>query len=373
MKNHVDGRAVVKHEPINVADYERLACELLDKSAYDYFAGFAGDGVSLRQNVDSYKRIGLRPRMLRDVSERKKTVQLFGQTAQLPLIVAPTAFHALAHKDGEIATARAAESLGIPMCLSTLANNTMEDVTASTTANIWFQLYVYRDKGVTKSLVERAGKTGCKALVVTVDSPLLGRRENDVRNNFSLPAHLTIANLEESSLDQLPRQSSDSGLAAYIEELYDTSLTWKDIEWLKSLTNLPLVVKGILRADDAVSAIKSGASGIVVSNHGGRQLDTTIAPILALPEVVEAAGDAATILIDGGVRRGTDVLKALALGASAVLIGRPIIWGLAVNGWLGAKSVLEILRDELDLAMALAGCPDLASITRDLIVLPQEK
>ena len=265
---------------------------------------------------------------------------------------------------------KACASLGTTMVLSTLSNLSMEEVTAATTADTWFQLYVYKDKGITKSLVERAQAAGCRALVVTVDSPLLGRRENDVRNRFHLPRHLKIGNLSGPMMEKLPTGVGDSGLAAYIHSLYDTAVTWKDLEWLKSLTKLPLLVKGILREDDARQAIKCGAEGVIASNHGGRQLDTAIATIRALPEIVEAVGSEATVLVDGGIRRGTDVLKALALGAQAVLVGRPVIWGLATNGWQGARDVLKTLSDELDLAMALSGCPDVESITRDLVLLP---
>lgn len=285
----------------------------------------------------------------------------------MPVLIAPTAFHALANSEGEKATARAAARANTIMVLSTLSNFSIEEVMAETKGNVWFQLYVYRDRGVTRDLVERAERAGCKALVFTVDSPLLGRRERDVRNRFHLPAGLSVGNVRSARLENLPEKAHESGLAAYIASLYDTSLSWKDVDWLCSITKLPVLLKGILRGDDTRRAIEHGASGIVVSNHGGRQLDGTIATLDALPEVVEAAGDRATVLIDGGVRRGTDVLKAIASGAQAVLLGRPVLWGLAADGEAGVLRVLDMLRGELDLAMALAGCPSIEAITSDLL------
>ncbi len=359
-----------EHEPLNLLEYELAARAKLSRPAYDYFAGASWDGITVRENREAYNRIALRPRMLVDVSAREKSIELFGRPLSMPILVAPMAFQGMADKDGELATARACEAAGTTMVLSTLANFSIEDVVAASAADIWFQLYVYKDKGITRSLVERAEAAGCHCLVLTVDSPLLGRRENDVRNRFHLPGDLLLANLAGTLLEQLPAEVDDSSLAAYIASLYDPALTWKDLEWLASLTKLPILVKGILRGDDARQAIRCGAAGIVVSNHGGRQLDTAIATIQALPEVVQAVGAETTVLVDGGIRRGTDVMKALALGAKAVLVGRPVIWGLASNGWQGALSVLNTLSFELDLAMALSGCPDIQSITRDLVVLP---
>jgi 4-hydroxymandelate oxidase len=359
-----------EHEPLNILEYEMAARAKLSREAYDYYAGYSWDGITVRENREAYNRIALRPKMLVDVSQRRQAIELFGRPLSMPILVAPMAFQAMADEEGEIATAKACQSIGTTMVLSTLANFSIEEVTAATDQDIWFQLYVYKDKAITKSLVERAEAAGCKALVLTVDSPLLGRRENDVRNRFHLPKHLAIANLAGSFRETLPAGVDDSGLAVYIESLYDTALTWKDLEWLCTLTKMPVLVKGVLRGDDAKQAIKCGASGIIVSNHGGRQLDTAISTIAALPEIVQAVGSETTVLVDGGIRRGTDVMKALALGAKAVLVGRPVIWGLAANGWQGALEVLKTLGSELDLAMALSGCPEINSITRDLVVLP---
>ena len=228
-------------------------------------------------------------------------------------------------------------------------------------------LYVFRDREISASLVQRAEAAGCKAVVLTVDVPVLGKRERDVRNRLTLPDHLSLKNLLRAGCEELPKNVADSGLAAYVASLFDPALTWKDIEWLARLTKLPVVVKGILRADDALRAVDHGASGIIVSNHGARQLDTAPATISVLSEIVDAVAGAVEVYVDGGIRRGTDVLKAMAYGARAVFVGRPILWGLAVGGEAGVKSVLEMLRQEFDLAMALSGCPRVTDITRDLV------
>ena len=358
---------IVNDRPINLAEYEEIAQGCLQTLAYDYFAGASWDGITMRQNRESYAQIAIRPRMLVDVTERDKTIELFGTRLSIPVIVAPMAFQGMAHPDGEIATARAAADVGTIMATSTLSNYSIEQIAENSAAHRWFQLYVYKDRGLTGSLVKRAEAAGCEALVVTVDSPFLGRREQDVRNRFHLPPNLRIGNLAGSSIDNLPSDVDDSGLAAYIASLYDPALTWNDLGWFRSITDLPVLVKGILRADDAKLALEHGASGIVVSNHGGRQLDTAIATIRALPEIVEAIDGKCKILIDGGIRRGTDIFKALALGADAVMVGRPVIWGLSVGGQSGAAHVLEILSAELDLTMALSGCPNLGSITADMV------
>ncbi len=242
----------------------------------------------------------------------------------------------------------------------------MEEVAAAASGPLWFQLYVYRDRAVTRALVERVEAAGCTALVLTVNAPLLGRRERDVRNRFQFPDGMVLANLLPAGLERFPR-TEGSGLASYVASLLDPSLSWKDVTWLQSITRLPVLIKGIVRADDAARAIASGAAGVVVSNHGGRQLDTAPATIDALPPIVDAVDGRGDVLLDGGVRRGTDVIKALALGARAVLLGRPILWGLAAGGAAGVGRALELIRDELDLAMALCGCPTVADIGRDLL------
>jgi 4-hydroxymandelate oxidase len=285
----------------------------------------------------------------------------------MPVLIAPTAFQGLAHPEGEIATVKAAGAARTLMTLSTLSTLSIEEVMAEATGPVWFQIYVFKDRAISASLVKRAEVAGCKAIVFTVDAQLLGRRERDVRNRFALPEHLSPKNLWPAGSEVLSKGVADSGLAPYIASLFDTVLAWKDIEWIAGITSLPVVVKGILRSDDALLAVKHGASGVIASNHGGRQLDTTPATISILPELVDAVGDKVEVYLDSGIRRGTDVLKAIAYGARAVFIGRPVLWGLASGAEAGVRYVLETLRQEFDLAMALSGCPTLSSITRDLV------
>lgn len=351
----------------NLHDLEAAARAALPREAWDYYASGADDETCVARNRDAFARIALHYRVLVDVSRRALATTVLGQPCALPVLVAPTAFHGLAHADAELASVRAAGDAGTIFVLSTLSNTAVEAVCAAATAPVWFQLYVYRDRGATEALVRRVEAAGCRALVLTVDAPLLGRRERDVRNGFALPAHLAIENLLPAGYARLPTAAGESGLAAYVAELLDPSLSWDAIGWLRSLTRLPIVIKGIVRADDAARAIAAGAAAIVVSNHGGRQLDASPATIDVLARVVDAVAGRGEVLLDGGVRRGADVVKALALGARAVLVGRPILWGLAVGGRAGAAAALAMLRRELDLAMALCGCPDVASITRDLV------
>lgn len=352
---------------INIKDYESAAKEMLAQMAYDYYSSGAHDEITLRDNCDAYKRIFLKYRVLVDVSKRDLTTEVLGQKISMPVMIAPTAFHKMAHTDGEVAVAKAASAADTIMILSTLSNSDVEDVVKATSKPIWFQLYVYKDREVTKELIQRAEAAGCKAIVLTVDAPVLGTRERDVRNKFNLPQGITVKNLTPARKENLP-EIEDSGLSAYVQKFLDPSLSWKDIEWLKSITELPLIIKGIACKEDALLSVQHGVNGIVVSNHGGRQLDTCRATIDVLPEVADAVQGNIEILIDGGIRRGTDVLKAVAMGAKAVLVGRPVIWGLAVDGEKGVMSVLEILRRELDLAMALCGCNSVEKITKELIV-----
>jgi 4-hydroxymandelate oxidase len=357
-------------EPINVFDLEAIAREKLSREAYDYYASGAHDEVTLRENRAGYDRLTLAYRVLVDVSRRDLATTVLGQPVAMPILVAPTAFHRLAVPEGEVATVRAAGAAGTIMILSTLSNTPVEEVVAAASGPVWFQLYIYRDRRATEGLVARAEAAGCRALVVTVDAPLLGRRERDVRNRFRLPPGLSVANMLPEGYGGVPLAAGDSGLAAYVANLLDPAISWKDVAWLRSITRLPVLVKGIVRGDDAVRAAEEGAAGIVVSNHGGRQLDTAPATIDVLPEIADALsarGHRIEVLVDGGVRRGTDVVKALALGARAVLVGRAVLWGLAADGEAGVSYVLRLLKDELDLAMALAGAPTVADITRDLV------
>lgn len=380
-------------ELINLYDFEAAARERLSTLAYGYYASGAMDELTLHDNHAAYDRLRLRYRVLRDVSRPELSVTLLGQPLSMPVLVAPTAFQKMAHPEGESATARAAAAAGTVMVLSTISTTSMEEVTEAArdvgrevgaTATgldpndsrvpVWFQLYVYRDRGVTKALVQRAEAAGCQAIVLTVDAPVLGRRERDVRNRFQLPEGFQAENLLPVGMAEISHPESESALAAYVTALFDPSLSWKDLEWLCGITELPVLVKGVVHPQDARLAAEHGATGVVVSNHGGRQLDTAPATIEALPEVVEAVADfrgdgsgeadGFVVLVDGGIRRGTDVVKALALGADGVAVGRPILWGLAVAGEKGVSQVLEILRDELTLAMRLSGCASVAELHR---------
>lgn len=352
--------------PITISDFESLAKEKLTQMAYDYYSSGANSEVTLKENCDAYQRIFLKYRVLIDVSKRDLSTEVLGNKISMPVMIAPTAFHRMAHDEGEVAVARAAGAADTIMILSTLSNSEVEQVVKASAKPVWFQLYVFKDREITRDLIKRAEAAGCKALVLTVDAPLLGTRERDVRNRFDLPEGITVKNLETVFKEKLPKKD-DSGIASYVAAYLDASLNWKDIEWLRSITKLPLLIKGIACKEDAILSVDHGADGIVVSNHGGRQLDTCRATIDVLPEVADAVHGKIEILIDGGVRRGTDVIKAIALGAKAVLIGRPVIWGLALNGENGVKAVLEIFRKELDLAMALCGCDSVKKISKDLI------
>jgi isopentenyl diphosphate isomerase/L-lactate dehydrogenase-like FMN-dependent dehydrogenase len=344
-------------EPVNVRDYERLAEERLDAGAFGYFAGGAGDEWTLGENVAAFGRWHLRPRVLVDVGSVTTETTVVGQDVSMPVLAAPTAFHRLAHPEGELATARGAAAAGTAMCLSTLASvSPAELAAAAPTGTRWFQLYWSRDRGFTQELLSAVVEAGFSALVLTVDFPAAGRRERDLRAAFRLPADLPLPNL--------PVGLGKGDFHAALGEVVDPTLTWRDLEWLRSACGLPLLVKGILTAEDALLALEHGAEGLIVSNHGGRQLDGVPASLDALPEVVEAVGGRAEVLLDGGVRRGTDVAKALALGARAVLVGRAVIWGLAVAGEEGVRSVLDLLRDELALALTLLGCPSPADVGR---------
>ena len=354
-------------EILNLHELEQLARARLPQMAWDYYASGSDDERALRRNCEAFAEIALHYRVLVDVARRELATTVLGQSVAMPVIVAPTAFHRLAHEDGELASVRGAGDAGTIFVLSTLSNTPVEQVVAAAAGPVWFQLYVYKDRGATEALVRRVEAAGCRALVITVDAPLLGRRERDVKNRFALPPGLEIANLHAAGYARLPPASGDSGLAAYVAELLDPGLTWDAIGWLRSVTKLPVLVKGIVRADDARRAIAAGAAGVVVSNHGGRQLDASPATIDVLARVADAVAGGGEVLLDGGVRRGTDVVKALALGARAVLVGRPVLWGLAAAGRAGVAAALAVLHRELDLAMALCGCPDIASITRDLV------
>jgi 4-hydroxymandelate oxidase len=354
--------------PLNVAGLEPIAAEKLDPQAYDYYRSGAGDEITIARNRSAYERIELLPRVLRDVSEVDLEIELLGAPAT-PVVVAPTAFHGLADEQAELATAAGAEAAHAIFCLSSLSNTPIEDVAAAAGegSRRWFQLYVFRDRGLTASLVERAEAGGFEAIVLTVDAPILGRRERDIRNGFSLPPHLTIACVGDHVTGEV---NDASGLAAYFASQLDASLDWGDLEWLVSKTRLPVFVKGIHRPDDASRAIAAGARGVMVSNHGGRQLDTVPATIEMLPPIAAAVAGQATLLVDGGIRRGTDIVKGLALGADAVMVGRPVLWGLAAAGAEGVRLTLRMLQEELREAMALCGASRVSELGPELVAGP---
>jgi 4-hydroxymandelate oxidase len=340
--------------PINVSELEPLARARMEPGAWDYYAGGAGDELTVADNREAWNRLRLRPRVLVDVSKVDLATSAFGATLAHPVIVAPTAAHDLGHPDGELATARGAAACGALMTLSTISSRPMEEVAASAPgAPRWFQLYDPADRDAARDLVQRAADAGYSALVLTVDLPLPGNRERDRRNEFAV----------ELGVHLPPDQPVDPETGIVVLPTMD----WDELAWLRSVCPIPLIAKGILRADDAARAVDAGCDGIWVSNHGGRQLDTSITSADALPGIVEAVGGRALIVADGGVRRGIDVLKAMALGADLVAVGRPVLWGLAVGGADGVQRVLEILRDELSLAMALCGSRSVDEITRDLV------
>lgn len=346
---------------VSVADYAEAARAVLPRDVYDYFAGGALDEITLGENEAAWRRLRLWYGVLAGVAAPDLRTTVLGRQVAMPILVAPTAFHRLACAEGEPATARAAGGAGSVFILSSLANTAMEEVFAAATGPSWFQLYIYKDRAVTRALVERAEAAGAQAIVLTVDAPGWGQRERDARNSFRLPPGLDVANLGPAGKASFPAVSG-SGLAAYCREHFEPALQDRDLAWLCSITALPVVVKGVCRGDDAARAVANGAAAVVVSNHGGRQVDTAPATCDALAYVVDAVGERAEVYVDGGIRRGSDVIKALALGARGVLVGRPVLWGLATGGEAGARRVLELLAEELAMAMLLCGCATVGDV-----------
>jgi 4-hydroxymandelate oxidase len=349
-------------EPLTLDDYGEQAAELLPPGANAFLAGGAGDERTVRANLEAYDRWWLMPRVLRDMSVRSTATEVLGDGVSTPILIAPVAMNAMAHPDGEAATAQAAGRAGTVMVLSLGSSLPVESVTAAATGPVWFQLYVGKDRTLTAEVIRRADEAGCRALVVTVDAPLVGGRVRELRRGFTvLPEWFAEGHTPMYGLTA----PVASGRGA--TELWDPALIWEDLAWLRSVSSLPIVLKGILRADDAARAAAEGVAGIIVSNHGGRQLDSTPPGLDVLPEINDAVGDTVEVMVDGGIRRGTDVLKALALGAKAVLVGRPVLWGLAVAGAGGVENVLRLLTDELELAMGLCGASRVDEISRDLL------
>lgn len=368
----------------SIADMAAVAEQMLPQAAFDYYAGGSGREWTLAENERAFLRWVFRRRVLVDVTDVDTSVTALGRSHPFPVLLAPVALQRMAHPDGELATARAARAAGTTMILSTLASATIEEV-AGTGVDRWFQLYIHRDRGLTKELVERAVASGYSAIVLTVDAQEFGQRDRDERNRFVPPLGCDLAILagrvlgvsetpgmpeghRPNGCDVAPAHASP--LLAYIAEQLDPGLTWDDVAWLRSLSELPVVVKGIITGEDATRAAEAGAAAVSVSNHGGRQLDGDPASLDALPEVVEAVGDRVEVFMDGGVRRGTDVVCALALGARAVLVGRPQLWGLACGGEAGVAKVLDILRRDFALAMRLVGVRTVGDIDRSLVARP---
>jgi 4-hydroxymandelate oxidase len=351
--------------PVNLFDYEELARKRLPAMAYEYIAGGAGDEVTLHDNRSRFDGIRLKPRVLRDVSTLDTSTTLFGQRLAYPIVLAPTAYHKITHPEGETATARGAGAAHATMCVSSFATTSIEDVAKAATGPLWFQLYVQSDRGFTKALVQRAEAAGCRALLVTVDTPVSGVRNREVRAGFRLPPGLERENLKGLAGGATTLSHAEEG--SIYSAIFDPKLTWAGIEWIRSFAKVPVLLKGILSPEDAALAVQHGADGIVVSNHGARNLDTVPATITALPLVAAAVGGRIPVLMDGGIRRGTDVVKALALGARAVLIGRPYLWGLSVDGADGVQRVMSILRSEFQAAMALCGRTSLPAIDKSVL------
>jgi isopentenyl diphosphate isomerase/L-lactate dehydrogenase-like FMN-dependent dehydrogenase len=353
-------------EPVKVEDFQALARAKLPKPTFDYITTGSADEVTLRENVAAFQRLKVLPPLLTGVSKVDLTTTVLKQRIALPVMLAPVSVQRLFHPQGALAAARAAAAAGTVFGVSSSACNSVEEIAAASKGPKWFQLYVPKDRTVARKLVERAERAGYQALIVTVD---LGEwKDADRRNRFGLPREMLLKHLRDLGFEEVNERMSYPELLAFNERAWDEALSWECFAWLRSITKLPLVIKGVLRAEDARKAVALGLDGIIVSNHGGRRLDGMPATIDRLPSVVEAVGGRAEVYLDGGVRRGTDVLKALALGAKAVLIGRPYAWALAADGEKGVQKVLELFRDELINAMMATGCAKVSEVQRSLLL-----
>ena len=373
---------------INIDDLRRLAQRRLPRAVFDFADGGAEDEVTLRANRSDFSRLTFRPKILVDVSKRDQSTTILGQPVSSPLILAPTGLAGMLWPRGEIAAAKAAGKRNAIFTLSTLGACSIEAVAEQATGPLWFQLYVMKDREVTRSLVERAQAAGYKALCLTVDLPVLGQRERDMRNGSTIPPKITVRSVVdtlqhpgwlyrvwfgtkvtfENFVGSSAELSPDTGtLWKYVNSLNDASVDWDDLAWFRSIWGGPLAIKGVMTAEDARRAVSMGVEAVIVSNHGGRQLDSLPSAIEMLPEIVDAVGDRAEVILDGGVRRGTDVVKALALGAKACMIGRPMLFGLGAAGESGVERALEILETEIDRTLALLGRPTLADLDRTAV------
>ncbi|MGV9269028.1 alpha-hydroxy acid oxidase [Kitasatospora sp. NPDC003701] len=359
-------------KPLLVREYEGLAKDRLPRDIWDFINGGSGTESTVTANRTALERIRIRPRVLTDVTVCDTRADLLGTDIAAPIGIAPMAYHQLAHPEGELATARAAGKAGLPLIVSIFASRPLAEIAeAAGSAPLWLQLYWLRQRELLTGLVRRAEEAGCKALVLTVDAPRVARRPRDVRNGFTLPPGVRAANVDSAVMaaSHLAATGS-SAIERHSREQFDPSITWADLARLRELTDLPLVLKGILTAEDARLAVEHGVDAVIVSNHGGRQLDGAVASVDALPEVAAAAAGRCRVIVDGGIRHGTDVLKVLALGADAALVGRPVLWGLAHAGAEGVSDVLGLLRDELEEAMALSGLPRITDIHSSAVRAP---
>ena len=373
---------------VTVGDLRGLARENLPKAVFEFIDGGAHDERTLNANMRDLGQISFAPRILTDVSDRRQAVQLLGQEFSSPFILGPTGLAGLLWPHGDIATARATASAGVGYCLSTNSNCSIEQVADRGRPNFWFQLYIQRDRAMVRSLVERAAAAGCPVLCVTVDLPVQGARERDVRNGFTVPPQLSVGNVFDyakrigwlwrmvtgpritfANLERAGGEPSNlTTLVQHINAQFDQTVTWKDIDWLKSIWPGKMAIKGILHREDARIAVEHGVDAVIVSNHGGRQLDGAPSAIAALPGIVEAVEGKAEVLMDGGIRRGSDIVKAMALGASGCLIGRAGLYGLAANGEAGVTRAIDILRQEIDITLALLGQPDVTKLDKSAIL-----
>jgi isopentenyl diphosphate isomerase/L-lactate dehydrogenase-like FMN-dependent dehydrogenase len=352
-------------DPVNIADVRELAKQAMEIATFEYIDSGSMDELTLRENIEAFRRLYLVPPLLRGVSKAEMSITVLGEKIALPILLAPVAGQQLFHPNGGQAAARAAAAAGTIYCMSSSVGNSVEEIAGASRAPKWFQLYMPKDREVARQLVQRVEKAGFKAIIMTVD---LGEwKDADRRNKFALPKAALVKHLRDIGFDQVTDRMSYQEVMDFNAQAWQVSLSWDVFDWLRSITSLPLLIKGVLRKDDARRAVSIGLDGIVVSNHGGRRLDGMPATIDVLPDIVKAVGDRAEIYMDGGIRRGTDVLKALARGARAVLIGRPYAWGLGAGGEGGVRIVLELLREEFENTMVSAGCARLSDIEESLL------
>lgn len=341
--------------PATISDYRLLAKHKLPKQIFDFIDSGSCNEITKQNNRDAFDTIKIRPFCLRDVSCIDSSIQLLGYELSSPIMIAPTAFHQLLAEQGEVSTAKAAKTCTIPMIVSSMSNRSLEDIAAYSMHDaLWLQIYIFKNRTLTEELIQRAEKAGYKGILVTVGVPVTGKRDRDVRNQFMLPRELSTGNFKSTVNNEV--------LYNFTAHELDPSLTWSDIEWVLSITKLPVILKGILNPLDAEKACQLKISGLVVSNHGGRQLDTAEAAINALPDIVKVVNGRVKVLLDGGIERGTDIFKAIALGADALLLGRSVLWALAVNGEKGVEAMLNMLKEEFETTMKLTGCCSIQEI-----------